>query len=665
MTVDVKEFIKNCDRCQRSRPNKLMKGSDDLHPIPVPSKVWCQVGIDIMTMKTVDGYKYIITAMDYFSKNMEMRALKAKTVKNVAIFLYEEVICRWGSPDMIITDQGREFCNTINKELMKRACCKHRITSAYHPQSNGLVERQNRSTTQFLLKNMDCQDDWVQMIPTMMASHRHTVHSTTNIELSAMLLGRKPTLAVDMMLKNEEFFNRKLEDYEIEEIESRDYGKVLKNFNLIKGNMYDDATENISAVQVKMKKYYDIHHSRDFKYSVGDRVLKRECKNLQRKGGKYDIKFSGPYTIQEITDLGLVCLKTDKGKLLAKRVPIKHLQKYNEKVTESVNAEEFQCVDLTESVKVEEWQSVNMTESVKVEEWESINMTESVKVEEWQSVNMTESVNAEEWQCVNMTESVNAEELQYVNVTESVNGEELQSLKTTESVNVEVKESDKKCKIRLTLKRKCGGLNERERKKKYINDIEHNKGEEEKEKDDVEFVKIDEGTGIEFIPITDTTRQHVLPMFGILNVEQCTGPMPCYVLGGVGKGSKLPESVFSIRGDGNCLFRSISYILTGYQEYFAVMREGICNYILNHYRDLTPFCEFANGHQYLKAKGMRNDGVWGTEIEILATANMAQRDVVVFNKNGYLRYKCSSGPTYECFFLDNRGGGHFDVIKSI
>ena len=56
---------------------------------------------------------------------------------------------------------------------------------------------------------------------------------------------------------------------------------------------------------------------------------------------------------------------------------------------------------------------------------------------------------------------------------------------------------------------------------------------------------------------------------------------------------------------------------------------------------------------------------FGTEIEILATANMAQRDVVVFNTNGYLRYKCSSGPTYECFFLDNRRGVHFDVIKSI
>ena len=65
MSKDIKKFIEQCDRCQKSRVNKLMKGSEDLHPIPVPCKVWGQVGIDIMSMKEVDEYKYIITAMDY------------------------------------------------------------------------------------------------------------------------------------------------------------------------------------------------------------------------------------------------------------------------------------------------------------------------------------------------------------------------------------------------------------------------------------------------------------------------------------------------------------------------------------------------------------------------------------------------------------------------
>ncbi|MCG8623183.1 MAG: DDE-type integrase/transposase/recombinase, partial [Proteobacteria bacterium] len=300
---------------------------------------WAQVGIDIMSMKEVDGFKYLITAMDYFSKNMEMRAMRNKSAKEVALFIYEEVICRWGSPDVIITDQGREFCNNINDALMERAHCRHRITSSYHPQSNGLVERQNRTTTQFLLKNMDCQDDWVKMIPTMMASHRHTVHTSTNIEPSAILLGRRPTLATDMKLKSDEYFTQELQDYEIENIENTDYNKVLSSFNFIKGNMYDYASNNISAAQSKMKKYYDIRHSHKFAFKEGDSVLKILCKNIGRKGGKKEPKFSGPYTIEHISDLGVATLKTQRGCVMKRGVPVKQLQKYNQPIN-AIESEE-------------------------------------------------------------------------------------------------------------------------------------------------------------------------------------------------------------------------------------------------------------------------------------------------------------------------------------
>ena len=140
MCENIKDYVSKCDRCQKSRINKLQKGSEDLHPIPIPIKVFSQVGIDIMTMKRVGKYRYLITGMDYFSKNIEMHALKTKSAKEVAQVIYEEIISRWGSPDVIITDQGCEFCNAINDKLMERTHCKHRITSSYHSQSNGLVE---------------------------------------------------------------------------------------------------------------------------------------------------------------------------------------------------------------------------------------------------------------------------------------------------------------------------------------------------------------------------------------------------------------------------------------------------------------------------------------------------------------------------------------------
>ena len=80
---------------------------------------------------------------------------------------------------------------------------------------------------------MDCQDDWVNMILMMMGSHRHTVHSTMNIEPSAILLGRKPTLSTDMLLRGDEYFNLKLQDEEIEEIDNRNYAEILTQLNFV------------------------------------------------------------------------------------------------------------------------------------------------------------------------------------------------------------------------------------------------------------------------------------------------------------------------------------------------------------------------------------------------------------------------------------------------
>ena len=66
-----------------------------------------QIGMDLIHMTpSVKGYNYIITAVDYLSKYCEMRALKEKSAKEVAKFIYEDLICRWGCSEYHITDQG-------------------------------------------------------------------------------------------------------------------------------------------------------------------------------------------------------------------------------------------------------------------------------------------------------------------------------------------------------------------------------------------------------------------------------------------------------------------------------------------------------------------------------------------------------------------------------
>ena len=87
-----------------------------------------------------------------------------------------------------------------------------------------------------------------------------------------------------------------------------------------------------------------------------------------------------------------------------------------------------------------------------------------------------------------------------------------------------------------------------------------------------------------------------------------------------------------------------------------------------HYDDLNLFLEkYEDGEEYLKDTKMRENSTWGTELEIIATATMAKRDVIVYNHTGYLRYKSpfAQGQSIECFFIDNRAGRHFNVILEI
>ena len=191
-----------CKKCQRMKSISTLKPKVSLKPIPVSSRIFAQIGMDLIDMTpSVRGYNYIITAMDYLSKYCEMRALKEKSAKEVAKFIYEDLICRWGCSEYHITDQGREFVNAINTNLLEMCGTKQRITSAFHPQANGLCERLNRSTQETLAKTMREEKDWVDMIPTVAFSHRTSMSASTNVAPLELILGCKPRVPIDIHMK--------------------------------------------------------------------------------------------------------------------------------------------------------------------------------------------------------------------------------------------------------------------------------------------------------------------------------------------------------------------------------------------------------------------------------------------------------------------------------
>jgi transposase InsO family protein len=88
--------------------------------------------------------------MDYFSKWPETVASSNFTAETAAEFLYNRLICRYGVPERIITDQGPNFESLLIKELCGLMNIGKLRSTAYHPATNGLVERYNRTLKQML-----------------------------------------------------------------------------------------------------------------------------------------------------------------------------------------------------------------------------------------------------------------------------------------------------------------------------------------------------------------------------------------------------------------------------------------------------------------------------------------------------------------------------------
>ncbi|XP_074347179.1 uncharacterized protein LOC141686012 [Apium graveolens] len=96
--------------------------------------------------------QYIILAVDYVSKWVEIKALPTNHAKVVINFCYKQIFTRFGTLRVIISDEGSHFCNHKFTALMERYHVNHRGATAYHPQTNGQAEVSNREIKRILEK---------------------------------------------------------------------------------------------------------------------------------------------------------------------------------------------------------------------------------------------------------------------------------------------------------------------------------------------------------------------------------------------------------------------------------------------------------------------------------------------------------------------------------
>ena len=211
---DIREAVKKCEACQRRNT-----------PVPVPQAPlgtikseypFQRLSWDIMgpLPATSCGNKYILVVTDLFSKWVEAFPLAVTDSITLARILTDEVICRYGVPESLHSDQGANFVSEVMQSLCAQLGIKRTQTSAYHPEGNGQVERFNRTLEAMLSKVVEeHQKDWDCHLQKVLFAFRTAVHESTGYTPLFVMSGRSPNLPIDVLLGRAQTQGQELPDY--------------------------------------------------------------------------------------------------------------------------------------------------------------------------------------------------------------------------------------------------------------------------------------------------------------------------------------------------------------------------------------------------------------------------------------------------------------------
>ncbi|GKV34732.1 hypothetical protein SLEP1_g43078 [Rubroshorea leprosula] len=166
MEHDCIKYARACHKCQICA-NHVNAPPSLLHNMsaPWPFSMWGIDMIGVINPKASNGHQFILVAIDYFTKWVEATSYASVTKKVVTRFIKKEIICRYGQPEAIITDNASNLNNDMMSALCKQFKIKHLNSSPYRPKMNGAVEAANKNIKKILAKMTVTYKDWHEMLP--------------------------------------------------------------------------------------------------------------------------------------------------------------------------------------------------------------------------------------------------------------------------------------------------------------------------------------------------------------------------------------------------------------------------------------------------------------------------------------------------------------------
>ena len=185
------------------------QGLDDLlmvlNNLSLPLGPFEKWGIDAIgpLPRTAAGKEYIIVGVDYMTRWAEAAPTSRITAKDVAKFVFDSICCRFGTPLEIISDRGPGFRGNLVTELMSKLSIKHRHSTPYYPQCNGLVEKVNGMICKIITKHVGSKaQTWDRHLNAALWAYRTSFKASLGFTLFHLVYGQEALLPIEVELSS-------------------------------------------------------------------------------------------------------------------------------------------------------------------------------------------------------------------------------------------------------------------------------------------------------------------------------------------------------------------------------------------------------------------------------------------------------------------------------
>jgi len=189
MKKDVKDWTRTCIPCQQCKVTRHVRSAPGV--LPTPTRRFEVIHVDIVGPLTPSrGHRYLLTCIDRFTRWVEAIPMENATAESTFRAFSSGWISRFGAPVTVITDRGVQFESTLMQSALKNWGTDRKRTTAYHPQSNGFVERVHRR----LKESIESQPEphrWMDALPEILLYLHATPATDTNVSPAEYVYGEE------------------------------------------------------------------------------------------------------------------------------------------------------------------------------------------------------------------------------------------------------------------------------------------------------------------------------------------------------------------------------------------------------------------------------------------------------------------------------------------